>query len=789
MKKYFLKMLLAAWILPVTSQAAPVMDVTSYGAVGDGKTLNTKALQAAVNDCAAKGGGTVVVPAGTFLSGSVELKSNVTLCLGTNAVLRGSDKLEDYPPLAFRHNELGKTHSLLWAMNQNDIRITGEGTIDLNDGAFFDFSQYRTNLSLSSGVELDERQRQETEAPLARPRPTLPIFFHRCQRLRADGVAIRNAPCWTVTFSVCRDIQVSHLTIANNLRTGNCDGLHFCGSKNATITDCNFSCGDDCIAITGITDWDEVAENYVISNCTMTSRSAALRLGHQASKVRNVAVNNLVIKDTNRGFAIFARDKGWVENVRIQNVVMETRLFAGGWWGKGEPLVLCAAGSGHIGNISVANVRAESENGILVIGQQNNIRDVELRDWTLTLSYGRNRAWFKPVFELWPMPAIPAPDPKLQIPWLFAKEAQGLRVSNVRCVRQAQAPQFSIAPITTDVRDLRYTDCQSGPVQAELIRELKPLSVRGVNYMPRETPWGGMWTKTPPEVFEKDMALAASLGCNTVRTFLQFSAPLEQAGLLKPDGALTPAYHEKIEQLFSAAWRHGIRVIVCFEFSPPWLSAPDAAARWRRALGDVVGAHRNDGRVLLWDLMNEPDNDAKWTDATRAYLKAALPLIKQLDTNHLTTVGLTWRADRLKEIGLSDVMQYHEYAGKDVFFKVGPKRVLVTFGHQRHVGGARPLLIGEFGMCTARDAQYGAAPELRGKMSAATGTEAEQARLYEIVLAGAEQGLAAGALAWCLHDYAIKNPDESHFGLVRADGSLKPAALLLRDKFTRWSHP
>lgn len=447
-------------MFPLVSQGAQLVDVTAHGAVGDGKTLNTKAIQDAVNECAAKGGGTVMIPAGTFVSGSVELKSNITLRLGPGAVLRGSGKLEDYPPLAFRHNELGKTHSLLWAMDQSDIRITGEGTIDLNDGAFFDFSQYRsTPPALASGVELDERQRQETEATLARPRPTQPIFFHRCQWLRADGVTIRNAPCWTVTFSVCRDIQVSHLRVANNLRTGNCDGLHFCGSKNVIVTDSSFSCGDDCIAVTGITDWDEVAENFVIANCVMTSRSAALRLGHQASKVRNVAVNNLVIKDTNRGFAIFARDKGWVENVRIQNVVMKTRLFAGGWWGKGEPLVLCAAGSGRIENVSVSNVRAESENSILVIGEKNNIRDVELRDWSLALRYGRNRTLLKPLFELAPMPSIPAPDPKLQIPWLFAKEAKHVRASNVRCVRLGTDADFRTEPVTTNVADLELVDC------------------------------------------------------------------------------------------------------------------------------------------------------------------------------------------------------------------------------------------------------------------------------------------------------------------------------------------
>lgn len=319
------------------------------------------------------------------------------------------------------------------------------------------------------------------------------------------------------------------------------------------------------------------------------------------------------------------------------------------------------------------------------------------------------------------------------------------------------------------------------PHSAPLIRELRTLSVRGVNYFPRETPWGGLWTKTPADVWEKDMALAESLGCNTIRTFLQFAPHIEQAGLLEKDGTPTPAYRDKIETLLATAWRHSIRVILCFEFSQSWLEG-----RWKPALAAILTAHRDDGRVLLWDLMNEPDDDAKWTEGTRTYLKAALPFIKQLDRNHLTTVGLTWRADRLKQVGLPDVMQYHEYAGKAVFFKEGPPRVLVTFANQRHVGGGRPLFIGEFGMSTARDEQHGVAPELRAKIGVAPGTEAEQACLYEIVLAGAEQGHAAGALAWCLHDYPIKNPNESHFGLVRAAGSLKPAANVLRETFLRW---
>ncbi len=321
---------------------------------------------------------------------------------------------------------------------------------------------------------------------------------------------------------------------------------------------------------------------------------------------------------------------------------------------------------------------------------------------------------------------------------------------------------------------------------AVVLRKLEPLSVRGVNYYPRETPWGGMWTKTPDEVWPRDMALARSMGVNTIRTFLIFSPGMQKEGLVQADGTPSPAYLAKIERLLAAAWSHGIRVIYCFEFTQDWLAAPDAAQRWKAGMSAVVTRYRDDGRVLLWDLMNEPEDDAKWTDGTRAYLREALPLIRKLDANHLTTVGLTWRIDRLATLGLPDVIQYHEYCPKAQLFEKGPPRVATSIANIRKAGGDRPLLIGEFGMSTARDPDHGARESLRAKIGNAPGTEAEQARIYQIVLDAAERERVVGVMAWCLYDYPINNPDESHFGLVRGDGSLKPAAVRLRETFARW---
>ena len=319
---------------------------------------------------------------------------------------------------------------------------------------------------------------------------------------------------------------------------------------------------------------------------------------------------------------------------------------------------------------------------------------------------------------------------------------------------------------------------------AELVRELRPLSVRGVNYYPRETPWSGMWTATPAVVWERDMALVASLHANTVRTFVPLNNAMEKAGLLSPDGSPAPAYLGKIEEFLDAAWRRKIRVILCLDPDPKWLSQKD---KWAKSVAALAERFKGDGRILLWDAMNEPESDAKWIEPTKAYLRGALPLLDRISPDHLTTVGLTWRADRLAETVLPEVWQYHEYTPKEILFKEGPKRVIRSVATQRKTAAARPLLIGEFGVSTARDEAHGCSEQLRPRLNESPGTEEEQKRVFGIVLEAAEKEGIAGVLPWCLHDYPIKNPNESHFGLFRSDGTAKPAAEMLRSTYARWS--
>lgn len=408
-----------------------LFSVADFGARGDGKTPDTGALQAAIDACARQGGGTVSLPAGTYLSGTLELKSHIVLRLEPGAVLRGSGDLKAYRDNGFKHNEMGATTSLIYAIDRTDLRITGGGVIDLNDQPFMHWDQPRPALPPGEAAKLSDRQWKECVVQPAQ-RPSQPLFFQNCRRLRLDDITIRNAPCWTLSINSSRDIRIDHLLIDNNLVVPNNDGIHFCSSQDIAVSDCIIRTGDDCLAFTGITAWDGVCERIAVTNCSLSARSAGVRLGHLASKVRNAVFSNLIITDTNRGFAIQAGDGGWVENIQVSNVVMDTRIICGEWWGKGEPLVIATSGSGRIRDVSFSNIRARSDNGIVVVGSRHSVGAIALQDWDLTLRYGLNRPLYGRFIDLQPAPTRPALDAEKRIPWLYAADVGELLVRDIR---------------------------------------------------------------------------------------------------------------------------------------------------------------------------------------------------------------------------------------------------------------------------------------------------------------------------------------------------------------------
>ncbi len=364
--------------------------------------VETEKLQQAFDDASRLGGLTVVVPRGVYLTGTLNMGS-ASLHLEKGAVLRASPDLADYRPNGYHHNEMGDTVSLLYAMDGQDVSITGEGVIDLNAAAFFDMDGACVP---EDGHEYDAARRSECTRPYVR-RPNQPIFFLRCRRIRVQGVRIVNAPCWTMSFHDCEDVRVQDITVDNDLRIPNNDGMHFCSCRNVLVSGCRIHSADDCIALSGITSWHKPCENVTIASCILQSASKALSIGYMHSTVRNVTISNCVIEASNRGVAIMScLGTGLVEHVLFQNLTISTHVYAGYWWGNGEPV--CIMGTFHhnegyrdpcppmdrpvnVRDIHFSHITMQGENICGVIGSGGNVRDVFFEDVTFTRLPSRNR--------------------------------------------------------------------------------------------------------------------------------------------------------------------------------------------------------------------------------------------------------------------------------------------------------------------------------------------------------------------------------------------------------------
>ncbi len=349
--------------------------------------VQTQQIQKVFDEADRLGGLTVVFPRGRYITGTVDIKG-ASVYLEKGSVWKGSENFEDYCDNGYVHGELHQTISLIYSMHHENITITGNGTIDLSGDSFYDMND--PNVP-DYGVEFSLDQKAECPRRIGK-RPTQPIFFYQCRNIVLDGITICNAPCWTISFHDCEDIRMTYLNIINRSNLPNNDGVHFCGSRNAVIHGCNIKAGDDCIALSSITDWNKACENFVISDCILTCSSKTIVLGYTHSIVRNVTISNCVIYDSHRGICVMAiPGTGLVEHVLIQNVRVETRVRAGNWWGNGEAIAVM--GVYHelqnykgvqptkrfdisIRDIRINNVSCLSENAIAVIGEDGCVEDI-----------------------------------------------------------------------------------------------------------------------------------------------------------------------------------------------------------------------------------------------------------------------------------------------------------------------------------------------------------------------------------------------------------------------------
>lgn len=364
-------------VLSLSSYAQRIYNVVDYGAVGNKIADDAKAIQQAIDECSANGGGTVLLPANhTFMSGPLCLKSNVDLHLEATAVLLANPDEGIYKLSAFGENR-GEGMMWIYANGADNISITGKGTIHGNGIAFM-------------GKELDDSYELKPVTTFD-PRPHV-LTLTDVKNLTIRDITIRDGAYWTVHLIGCDGAVIDGISLLNNLKIRNGDGIDLDHSRNVRISNCHITSGDDCICLKNRREFEQYGpcHGITVTNCVMTSRSCAIKIGSEnMDSIYNVVFDNCVITRSNRGLGIQNRDEGTVTDVVFSNIIMDCQLWSDVWWGKAEPIYVTsyprANGNhkdanwrfpkgetvgrcGEVSRIYFNNIVANSENGCFVGG-------------------------------------------------------------------------------------------------------------------------------------------------------------------------------------------------------------------------------------------------------------------------------------------------------------------------------------------------------------------------------------------------------------------------------------
>lgn len=395
---------LLALILPVaplcadeesSRGAAKRFVISDFGAVADGKTLNTAAIQKAIDAAAQVGGGVVEIPKGTFCSGSIFLKKGVELHLAAGAVLLGSTNIEDYPKRETRiegHFEPWRM-ALVNAQQLDGVRITGSGTLNGNGVPFWEaFWQRRKDNPKCTNLEVE--------------RPRL-VFIDRCRDVRVSGVALEDSGFWNLHLYRCREVTVEdvRITIPSaaklNLRGPSTDGIDVDSSQDVTIRRCYISTNDDNIALKGskgpLADHDKDSppvENILVEDVECGDGNGLITCGSEATTIRNVTVRNC--RMTGRATVLTLKLRPdtpqHYENITLDGITLagSGRIINCAPWTQFFELNGHAAPARRVNNITLRNLRGEY--GALGTLRGNNgdvLRDITLEDFDVKVSTDR----------------------------------------------------------------------------------------------------------------------------------------------------------------------------------------------------------------------------------------------------------------------------------------------------------------------------------------------------------------------------------------------------------------
>jgi polygalacturonase len=307
--------------------------VTEYGAAGDGVTDCTEAFQKAIDACNSSGGGVVVVSGGTFLTGAIHLKSNVDLCVKKGAKILFSTDPNHYLPVVharFEGTEVMNYSPLVYAFEQTNIAITGRGTLDGQGATWHPWASSGDPRRLVEmgirGVPVEKRIFGEGH----HLRPNFIVPF-RCNNVLIQDIHIVNSPMWVMNPVYCTNVTIQNVTV--DTLGPNTDGCDPDSCADVLVRNCNFSDGDDCIAIKSGRDRDGQKINIpcrdlVIQNCRFQAGHGGIGIGSEtAGGVRDVFAENCRFDSTNLVMAIRLKTNpargGYIEGVYVRDCVVK----------------------------------------------------------------------------------------------------------------------------------------------------------------------------------------------------------------------------------------------------------------------------------------------------------------------------------------------------------------------------------------------------------------------------------------------------------------------------------
>jgi len=399
-----------------------VFNTRDYGAAGDGKTLDTAALQRAI-DAAAAVGGQVLVPGGKkYLVSTLVLKSGIDFHLADDAELLASTRRADYP---------GEGEGILTAQGAQSLTITGTGNI--NGRA----KEFMTGF--------------DQEGEIWRFGPFRPKIFvlTACTGLEIRDISFSEAPYWGLHMLGCEHVLVDRLKIRNFLDVPNCDGIDPDHCRDVEIRNCDVVCGDDAIVIKSTRQAVDygVCSNVSVHDCVMTTKDSGLKIGTETVRdISNICFEHCEIRSACRGLTIQLRDEGSVRDILFSDIKFVAQYQAAPWWGRGEAVSLTAiprardTKAGRISGVRIRNVTGRSENSLRINGTaESPIAGVTLENVDLTLD--RWTGYPGPVFDNRPTTAYPDVEPH-PTPGYSIRHAGGVLLKDCKLAWGANRPDY-----------------------------------------------------------------------------------------------------------------------------------------------------------------------------------------------------------------------------------------------------------------------------------------------------------------------------------------------------------